>query len=170
MLSAMGDFRLALSAADFLCEADANERYDIETLRRFRCYEQTAIISYARPFTQSKGGFPSLSLKMCDVTLSTNEKELHERVLKLRNKMVAHSDPEMMNFASSTFDMSEVVGKKHFALFSKHDEGLQFHQSTDQFRFIDLITKVQAGLYQRLHQSAQDLPNALEMKVHFQPD
>jgi hypothetical protein len=167
MLSALGDFQLALSAADFLQEAEENELYSKVELRRFRCYEHTAIVSYGRPFSQSKGKVPKLSLKQCGVKLTDKEKQFHDRIITLRNKLVAHTDLEMMNFASRTHDLSDAVGKPFNVVFTQHDEGLQLHNFHDQEMFIDLIRRVSFSLYQRLVEIAQGDPSAFDLTVHF---
>jgi hypothetical protein len=38
-------------------------------LRRFRCYETAMVTAYTRPFSQSKGMVPKLSLEMTGVQL-----------------------------------------------------------------------------------------------------
>ena len=167
MLSALGDFQLALSAADFLQEADEETTYSHVALRRFRCYEHTAIISYTRPFSQSKGAIPKLSLKQCGIKLTESEARLHDRVLTLRNKLVAHTDHEMMNFAAKAFAMSESVGTSHAALFTQHDEGLQFYRFSDQCQFISLIRRVSFNLYTTLHNLAQADPLAFNLQIHY---
>ncbi len=167
MLSALGDFQLALSAADFIQEADENEKYNHVALRRFRCYEHTAIVAYARPFSQSKGKTPKLSLKMCGVTLTPKEQALHDRVIDLRNKLVAHSDTEMMNFAAQAGEVMRHKGQPFFALLVQHDEGLQFYKRMDQIDLIDLIRKVSFKLYERMSDLVQEDPKAFDIKVHF---
>lgn len=167
MIKALDDFQLALSAADFLQEAQENERYSVIELRRFRCYEHTAIISYARPFSQSKNGLPKLSLKNCSANLDLEEKTLHDKVIALRNKLVAHSDLEMMNFASKAYDLSERVGSPFFALLSEHDEGLQFYRWEDQLKLMDLIRTVFHAVYSKLHDWAQNDPEAFNLTIHY---
>jgi hypothetical protein len=85
--------------------------YSKVELRRFRCFEHTAIISYARPFITGPSEVPRLSLKRIGANLIKEEIALHARVLKLRNKLVAHSDLEIINFASKAEPLDEVVGK-----------------------------------------------------------
>ena len=167
MLSALGDFQLAESAAAFLQEADEEELYSVVELRRFRCYEHTAIMSYARPFSQSKGSVPKLSLKQCGVKLTSTENDLHHRIIDLRNKLVAHSDLELMNFAAKTHDLSSTLDQQFFIIFANHDEGLQFSSFFEQIAFNDLISKVHFSLYKKLHDAAQHSPDDFDLKVHF---
>jgi hypothetical protein len=64
LLYSLGDFQLALSACQFLSECDPQSKYNKIELRRFRCFETTLIITYSRPFSQSEGSVPPLTLKM----------------------------------------------------------------------------------------------------------
>ena len=73
----------------------------------------------------------------------------------------------MMNFAAKTFDMSVAVGTPHVALFTQHDEGLQFYRFSDQCQFVELIRTVQFNLYQTLHNMAQADPLAFDLQVHY---
>lgn len=167
-ISALGDFDLALSAADFLQEADVDKRYSNIELRRFRCYEQTAIISYSRPFVHARGSkIPSLTLKMCGVSLSAQEHELHNAVLSLRNKLVAHSDYEMMNFDVKTHNNGMPDRSPHLVVFAKHDEGLQFYKWEAQQELIALIGRVSGSLYRTLWEEAQIDPEAFNMNIHY---
>lgn len=79
LLYSLGDFQLALSAAAFLGDCDPDAKYSKIELRRFRCYETTVIVAYTRPFSQSKGGIPPLTLKMTGAILSRDQKELHRK-------------------------------------------------------------------------------------------
>jgi hypothetical protein len=50
------DFQQSLSALTFLMEeCDFDAKYTAVELRRFRCFESTVIISFARPFEGSRG-------------------------------------------------------------------------------------------------------------------
>jgi hypothetical protein len=69
LLYSLGDFQLALSACEFLSECDADKKYSKIELRRFRCYETAMVTAYTRPFSQSKGMVPKLSLEMTGVQL-----------------------------------------------------------------------------------------------------
>ncbi|ESY42557.1 hypothetical protein X747_12440 [Mesorhizobium sp. LNJC384A00] len=93
------DFGIARSAAIFLAEEfDENISYKLPELRKFRCYETTLVVSYARPFAKAEGVVGSLSLK--DIGLKSTDEfwPLHVRVLELRNKLFGHSDAEHVPF------------------------------------------------------------------------
>lgn len=101
------DIQQALSALTFLMEdCDFEENYNKVELRRFRCYETTLIISLARPFEKSRNG-TVLSLKSLGIRLLSRERELIDKILFLRRKIVAHSDEEEMHFRTSTFSVFE---------------------------------------------------------------
>lgn len=72
-------------------------------LRRFRGYETTLVVAYTRPFSQSRGAVPPL--KMVDLKLSKERQALHDRLMEMRNKIMAHSDSEMMRMTTQPFDV-----------------------------------------------------------------
>lgn len=92
------DFQQSLSALTFLveeCEFDA--KYTAVELRRFRCFESTVIISFARPFEGSRGQ-TAVGLRAIGIQLTEQEKQIQERMMKLRRKVIAHSDEDEMHF------------------------------------------------------------------------
>ncbi|WP_156029161.1 hypothetical protein [Sphingobium sp. DC-2] len=93
---------MAISAVTFLCELEPDQRISRVERRRYRCFEDTAIVSYCRPFTQSKG-LPTLSLKKLGVKPTTEQQVLHDRLWERRNKVVAHTDIDRMRLAMSSF-------------------------------------------------------------------
>jgi hypothetical protein len=124
-LYALGDWQLALSAAAFLGEFDPDGKYSKIELRRFRCYETTAIVSYTRPFSASHGGVPRLTLTMTGVELSGKLLELHDQLLRMRNKVFAHSDAEMMRMLVQAEPL-DIDGNFSVFLHPVFDEGLTF--------------------------------------------
>ncbi len=155
LICSVGDFRQALSAADFLLEHDNDETYGTAELRRFKCYETALIAAYARPFSESKNGVPKLSIKMCDVLLDEEESELHSLLLRLRNKVFAHSDFEMMRFRSNVLDLSSIVGTEHKSVFFQFDEH-PLLEELEPYSVTELIRKLLHGLYEKLHSIAQE--------------
>jgi hypothetical protein len=96
------DFQQGLSAITFLREeCDYSARYTAVELRRFRCFETSAIISVARPFEAGRGR-AAISLKALGITLSREDRQLIRRVTLLRHKVVAHSDEEAMHYVGMT--------------------------------------------------------------------
>ncbi|WP_417243623.1 hypothetical protein [Celeribacter sp.] len=161
MMSALGDLSLARSGMVFLAEAHEDVHYDFEDLRRFRCFEHAAIISYCRPFT-AKGKFPKLGLKQCGINLSEKENELHRRVLRMRDKMVAHSDEEFMNFTSMILPIDVSQSDLRVPIV-RHDEGIYFSKYMDQIEFRELITTIEFGVYRKLLETAHKEPEKLNL-------
>jgi hypothetical protein len=97
LLISVRDFQHALSAATFLlAEVDDAGRYRLENLRRFRCYETTMVVAYARPFSRARGGVGPFRFADAGVQASSSEKRLHEKIMKHRNTLYAHSDAEFV--------------------------------------------------------------------------
>lgn len=95
MMSAL-DFRHALSAATFLME-DVDwkiGRGTQEDRRRFKCYETSMVVSYARPFSTARGMAAPFSWKQLgrEFTMAAEEQILHEMLIDARNRTYAHSD------------------------------------------------------------------------------
>jgi len=100
------DFQLALSAVTFLLQdVDWDASYSVPDLRRFYCYEAAMVVSYVRPFTQSRGGARPFSWKDISVKLDDAEKALHERLVVDRNKLFAHSDADYVELRRVIFRM-----------------------------------------------------------------
>jgi hypothetical protein len=92
------DFQQALSAATFLLE-DVEEgaaKYSLADLRRFRCYETSMVIAYARPFSMAKGEVRPLTWKDTRLSRTAEETELHKKIIKHRNTLYGHSDAEFV--------------------------------------------------------------------------
>lgn len=123
MMSAL-DFRHALSAATFLME-DVNweiGRCTQEDRRRFKCYETSMVVSYARPFSTARGMAAPFSWKQLGrvFAMSAEENSLHEMLIDARNRTYAHSDGDHSDITASiwrsdlgkgrTFDFLSVEG------------------------------------------------------------
>lgn len=107
MLISNQDFSQAFSAATFLLEeVNEEKKYELADLRKFRCYETSLIISYARPFSQSRGQVKKLRFEDIETSLSKNEIRIHEKIIWLRNKLYGHSDAEFVDFQSLMIDVS----------------------------------------------------------------
>jgi hypothetical protein len=151
------DFQQALSALTFLMEECVyEEKYSKVELRRFRCFESTAIISFARPFETSRGR-TSLGLSSLGIRLSKEHQELKEKLMYLRRKIVAHSDEEEMHFRVSTFDMPDSdINMAHF----QYDEGLNLTEE-EVWEFEALLHKLKYGINKWLFDLAQRQPELL---------
>ena len=163
LLYSLGDFQLALSALTFLAECDFDESYSNVELRKFRCFETTAIISYTRPFAQSRGG-PRLTIEMTGAELTVGQYELHDKLLLLRNKVIAHSDADMMRMASKSFRIPS--REEDIVLFkSVFDEGLYLSGSFF-YDFLELREIVSHAIYKKLFDLAQRNPDIFNLKLN----
>jgi hypothetical protein len=90
------DFQQALSALTFLIEeCEYEKKYSRVDLRRFRCFETTLIVSFARPFKTGRGQ-KQLDLSAIGFEFTTEECKLKDKLIRLRDKIVSHSDEEEM--------------------------------------------------------------------------
>jgi hypothetical protein len=130
------DFQQALSALTFLLEeCDFDEPHTNVDLRRFRCFESTMTISLARPFENSRNG-TTISLNSLGIRLSTREKELLDKIMHLRRKIIAHSDEEEMHFRVDTID---ILNGEIVVPHMQFDEGLFF--SYEELRELELFLR-----------------------------
>ncbi|POB91134.1 hypothetical protein CRN41_22295 [Vibrio vulnificus] len=101
------DFQQALSALTFLMdECDYQQSYSAIQLRRLRCFENTLIVSFARPFKVGRGR-EQLELSQFDLSLTQEELEIKKKLLTLRDKVVSHSDEEQMEYMISSVKISD---------------------------------------------------------------
>ena len=91
---AQEDLRQAASFAAYILK-NAWHFYPWErrwtTYMKQSAYTTAFVVSYARPFTQSRG-WPRIPKKL--VPYDQEQKALHERILTLRNEVYAHTDVE----------------------------------------------------------------------------
>ena len=66
MIQSVADFQMALSAVELICELDENQLVTRIERRRYRCFEDTAVIAYGRAFTTAHS-LPFLSFKQLKV-------------------------------------------------------------------------------------------------------
>lgn len=97
------DFQQALSALTFLWEeCDFEGQYSNLQLRKFRCFETTAIVSFSRPFKVGRGR-QALDLAAIGFEFAEGEERLRDKILRLRDKIVSHSDEEEMEYRTHSF-------------------------------------------------------------------
>lgn len=152
------DFQQALSALTFLLDdCDFDRNYDRVSLRRFRCYESTLIVSLARPFETTRSG-TTIGLRALGITLSDDEKGLVAKILDLRRKIVAHSAEEEMHFRSTSFSVLD--GEFNFPHF-QFNEGL--HLEEWELRRLEVFLRgLKAKLAEFFFEVAQKQPELLE--------
>jgi hypothetical protein len=152
------DFQQALSALTFLLEdCDFSRNYDKVSLRRFRCYESTLIVSMARPFETTRSG-TTIGLRALGITLSDDEKGLVAKILELRRKIVAHSTEAEMHFRSTSFPVLD--GEFNFPHF-QFNEGL--HLEERELQNLEVFLRSLIGkLAKYFFRIAQEQPELLE--------
>jgi hypothetical protein len=121
LIYSVRDFQLALSAVTFFLEVDEAATYSKIELRRFRCYLDMAVIAYGRPFSRSPR-LPPLTFEALDLAPTPAQIDLHKRLKVYRDKVVAHSDEELMRILVTSVSLSAEVVMPIF----KYDEGLDF--------------------------------------------
>lgn len=135
------DFQQSLSALTFLMEeCELNATYSKIDLRKFRCYENQAILSFARPFVPSRSGV-QLNCKSINFKFGNEELRLKDQITFLRNKIVAHSDSEEMHYKGFTVEM----GERASAPFFMFDEGLHLTES-QRFELAKLLNRLIGAL------------------------
>ena len=97
------DFQQALSALTFLLEeCEYGDKYHKVELRRFRCFETSLVVAFARPFKTGRGR-EQFDLSVIGLDLDEKELALKEKLIRLRDKVVSHSDEEEMEYRTHTF-------------------------------------------------------------------
>lgn len=154
------DLQQALSFLTFLIEdCDFQKKYSKLEIRRFKCYETSFIISFSRPFQQSRGK-TTLGLKELGVQLSQSEIDLQEKLLGFRKTIIAHSDDDEMHFKSSTFCITDDHRKFQFPNLT-FDESLLLSES-EIFQCADLTKRLLTNLCRFIFHIAQESPELLE--------
>lgn len=160
LIQSCGDFQQALSALTFLLdECDYTVNYSVVELRRFQCYENSAIVAFARPFEVSRGR-TALSLRAVGVRFDADEELLKNKIIELRRKVVAHSDEERMHFKIYTtqpFEDSPVA--LPVLLFQ---ESLRL-ESTETKELVALLRKLIRALSETIFDIAQLQPASLNV-------
>lgn len=100
LLSAQRSFGQAHSSATFILEeVEDGKSYSLADRRKFQCFETTLIIAYTRPF-KSSNGTNKLSIENnLNVSLTETELELHNKILFLRDSIIAHSDKKHLKMS-----------------------------------------------------------------------
>ncbi|MEO9635956.1 hypothetical protein [Parasphingorhabdus sp.] len=146
-IQALVDMEQSLSSLTFF--EDIPDKTNRIERRKFRCFHDSMVISYCRPFTESKG-LPKLSLKKLGVKLDDQENVLHKRLFKYRNEVAAHTDRDRMRIAQTSFQVSDNIRIPHIV----HDESFEF---LDDLRKIeDLVRKILRALSSFVYEQVQD--------------
>lgn len=163
LIYSLWDFQQALSALTFLMEeCNFDQRYSCIQLRKFRCYETTAIVSFARPFEAGRGE-TALGLKAVGLRLDNDELALQERILNLRRKIIAHSDEGLMHFRGL---MIAPLDDNPLALpYFKFNESLHLSQS-DLAPIEALLRKMIDSILKALFALSKESPERLAVYKH----
>ncbi|TAY52941.1 hypothetical protein [Rhizobium leguminosarum] len=167
LLIAHADLQMALSAITFLGEElDPEAKYSKIELRRFKCFETTFIVSYARAFTKSKGSrHDQVSLWGIGVKLSAKERALHELIINLRQKAYAHSDESFAHVRMDVMHM-DIPGGTFAVPHLQFDHGLEFAELFKRLAAMDLTHKIMDGLTTTVRRLAEKLPESF---VYVEP-
>jgi hypothetical protein len=123
------------------------------------------IIAYTRPFTQSRGATMPLTMKMIGLKLSDDRQELHNQLMEMRNKTVAHSDSEMMRMTTRPFDVLMSDGEPPiYMLQTVFDEGVSLIGSL-LIQTNEMLHEVYQAVYRTLHNELQENPGCFELRV-----
>ena len=139
------DFQQALSALTFLIEeCEYEKKYSRVDLRRFRCFETTIIVSFARPFKTGRGR-KKLDLSAIGFEFTSEESELKDKLIRLRDKVVSHSDEEEMIYRTNSFKP-----------FDDHDVRMPVEQFQEKLYLEEVeIYKIEKLLHRLIHTIAK---------------
>ena len=157
-LASLADLHQAATAVSLLrSEVHWNRKYKNEELRRFRCYETTAIVAFSRPFATGRSGV-SLSLKALGVTLTEPQKALKKKVQTLRDKIVAHTDDDWMHFRVS---LHEFKGFDQPLPHYQAVEGIRLSET--ELRVLDeMVYEILEGIRRLMFDMSRECPERVE--------
>lgn len=159
VLASYADLQMANSSLLYIfggLEFDGEPIHYTE-LRRFEAFEASAIISYARPFVQSRKGAP-LKLKLAGIKFTPKEKIIHKRIMDLRSQVIAHSDEDQMSFRVDIHEvMFEHLPHVHF----QRGHGLYLEEKPLR-EFQDLVCRLTAVVYSSIIDIAAVHPTLVE--------
>jgi hypothetical protein len=167
MMYSRYDLQLALSAITFLSECEWERPISTVDLRRYKCFETTAIVAYTRPFVESRGGHYPLNFKMINFLPSAPQLAFHDEIINLRNKVIAHSDFDMMRMVSEHYTIPMPHQGKDFVFFqSVFDEGITLNgKKCDAVE--NLIRYVFDALVRHLYSEAQNNPGKFSFRHDY---
>lgn len=94
--------------------------------------------------------------------LNDREQALHDQVIELRNKAIAHSDAELMRMVVKPHQIDIGDGQTMPYINPAFDEGLDF-LGIGVMRLLDLFHKVYHGLYVTLLDDARERPDRFDI-------
>ncbi|WP_033073839.1 hypothetical protein [Sphingopyxis sp. MWB1] len=150
-IQALEDFKFSVGGFSLLSNLPT-ERLQVER-EAARSYHDAAVVSYCRPFTQSKG-LPILSFKSIGIKPSSTERALHERLLEYRNKVVAHTDVDRMSLVLTSSRIWE--GVRYMMPHVFEEVGFEFIGDLDALD--DWLRKIMTPLATFVFDLMQELP------------
>jgi len=151
---------LSLSALDFFLEVDEEEKYNRIDLRRFRCYQDMAVIAYWRPFSRSPG-IPPLDFQFLEIVPSERQLEIHAILKKYRDKVVAHSDVELMRIALHSIEVGEGIKIPHVIW----DEGLDLLDI--RYEWVAWLHLLTSKIIRRLFAEVEGIPSGSSIRQDY---
>jgi hypothetical protein len=112
----LGDFRQAKEFAEHILKRKWQQELNESPVKRVehRAFNTALIVSYARPFHDNKTlkGAPASSLReqVGEVLSEAAEVDLHDRILRLRDTVIAHSDGRALRVYSSSMLGPTITG------------------------------------------------------------
>lgn len=165
VVESVDDFQMALSALAWFRELwDPDEKYVKLEIRRMRCFEAAVVISFFRPFAKARG-HTVLSRKLIGVKFTDEEQAVYSKIEMARNKLIAHSDEESMNFRIDPFAIDSSSGEIQVPQFT-FDDGLLFEYD-ELFLIADLLRRLMYGANLIIWEFAQRYPE--ELRFYKQP-
>jgi len=159
------DIQMSLSAITFLNDVEKDEQYNYVELRRFKCYETAFIIAYARAFSKNKGGqYPRLDLSKIDFSFSPDQKSLHDKIVKLRDTIFAHSDQDFVNVRLDLFK-DNINGKELPLIHSQFDEGLHYIDFVEMNAIMTMMNSILQALYVKMLSLSVELEKHLPLII-----
>tara|TARA_R110000782_G_scaffold21904_1_gene58463 strand:+ start:170 stop:712 length:543 start_codon:yes stop_codon:yes gene_type:complete len=160
-LASLADLNQAAVAISLLqSEVDWNRMYKTAELRKFRCYETTAIVAFSRPFATGRSGV-SLSLKALGVNLTEPQKALKKKVQTLRDKIVAHTDDDWMHYRIS---LHEFAGFHQPLPHYQADEGIRLSEA-ELREFDGMVNEILEGIRRLMFDMSRECPERVEVYV-----
>jgi hypothetical protein len=102
---------------------------------------------------------------MVGLKLSKDRQALHDRLMDMRNKIMAHSDSEMMRMTTQPFDVSMQEGEPPVYLIQMvFDEGITLHGAL-LIETNELLHEVYEAIYGTLHKELQTNPELFNLRI-----
>jgi len=117
-------------------------------------------------FAESRGAF-HLTFRMFNFSPSEVQLAIHNEVMTLRNKLIAHSDFDMMRMVSQPFKTPMREDQEEFVAFQAvFDEGITFHgKKCDALE--ELIRYVHHFLFKHLVFHPQKYPDKFDFRHDY---